>query len=104
MSIALPKQKHLRGPLLDYLRIAEDNGDLFAWRKACEIGREIFSGDFSDNAKPLIVIYKDGSSEVFNTRADVISACRIGNETLRKCLETGKQDRLGRCYDYAILE
>ena len=50
------------------------------------------------------VIYKDGSSEVFNTRADVISACRIGNETLRKCLETGKQDRLGRCYDYAILE
>nr|EKX6153164.1 hypothetical protein [Pseudomonas aeruginosa] len=56
MSIALPKQKHLRGPLLDYLRIAEDNGDLFAWRKACEIGREIFSGDFSDNAKPLIVI------------------------------------------------
>ncbi|HAP5355206.1 TPA: hypothetical protein IUZ76_002219 [Enterococcus faecalis] len=104
MSIALPKQKYLRGPLLDYLRIAEDNGDLFAWRKACEIGREIFSGDFSDNAKPLIVIYKDGSSEVFNTRADVISACRIGNETLRKCLETGEQDRLGRCYDYAILE
>ena len=40
MSIALPKQKHLRGPLLDYLRIAEDNGDLFAWRKACEIGRK----------------------------------------------------------------
>ncbi|MGQ4819461.1 hypothetical protein ACQ1ZK_20500 [Enterococcus faecium] len=32
MSIALPKQKHLRGPLLDYLRIAEENGDLFAWK------------------------------------------------------------------------
>lgn len=42
MSIALPKQKHLRGPLLDYLRDAEDNGNLSAWKKACEIGREIF--------------------------------------------------------------
>lgn len=76
--------------LFDYLRIVEDNGDLFVWRKVCEIGWEIFLGDFLDNVKLLIVIYKDGFLEVFNIRVDVILVCWIGNEILWKCLEIGE--------------
>ena len=87
------QNKTFKGPLLDYLKLQRIMAICLHGERRAKLG-EIFSGDFSNNAKPLIVIYKDGSSEVFNTRADVISACRIGNETLRKCLETGKQDRV----------
>lgn len=83
--------------------ILADLGDPEAKVKAETIGKMISAKEFTENAKPIIVIHSSGESEIYSTRSKVQKECKVGVQTLKKCIELGVPDRLGRCYDYMIV-
>lgn len=96
------KERLLKKELRRSLVLA-DLGDKEAKEKAERIGLMITKKEFPDKAKPIIVIYPSGESEVLATKNEAKEKFKIGSGTLNKYIETGEPDKFGRCYDYMIL-
>lgn len=83
--------------------ILADLGDPEAKVKVQTIGKMISANEIPDKCKPIIVIHPTGNAEMFICRDKAQKECKIGCATLKKCIDLGVPDRLGRCYDYMIL-
>jgi len=96
------KNKALTNELRKNIRLSEQNNQT-AKCKVEAIWEILSEQDFTDKSDPILVIYPDGSSTVYKSKLKTRKECKIGYDTLQKCINTGQPDRQGRCYDYLIL-
>lgn len=97
------KDKELSNELRKNI-ILSDLGDSVAKHKVEVIWETLTKRDFTDKSDPILVIYPNGTSEVYASKIKTQKECKIGYDTLQNCINTGQPDRLGRCYDYLIYE